>query len=62
MPGNRLVQAWRAGNWGPGIYSIVKFEFERIGDHTGFVQEHSEHLEQGWHNKYWQPLKKYLSA
>ncbi len=53
MPGNRLVQAWRVGNWGPGIYSIVKFEFEKISDekskiifdHTGYPQEHSEHLD-----------------
>jgi len=70
MPGNRLVQAWRVGNWGPGIYSIVKFEFEKISDekskiifdHTGYPQEHSEHLEQGWHNKYWQPLNNYFGG
>ena len=66
----RLVQAWRVGNWEPGIYSIVKFELEVIDeeetnlifDHTGFPAEHREHLETGWHEKYWQPLRTYLEA
>jgi len=70
VPGNRLVQAWRVGNWESGIYSIVKFEFEEISDtvtklifdHTGFPEENREHLEQGWHERYWEPLKKYLNA
>lgn len=70
IPGNRLVQAWRVGNWESGIYSIVKFEFEKINntetklifDHTGFPEEHQDHLDQGWHDRYWEPLKKYLNA
>ena len=70
IPGNRLVQAWRVSNWEPGIYSIVKFEFEKIidtetkliFDHTGFPEEHRDHLDQGWHDRYWEPLKKYLNA
>ena len=70
VPGRRLVQAWRVSNWEPGLYSIVKFELEEINetetklifDHTGFPDEHCDHLEQGWHKKYWSPLKKYLDA
>jgi activator of HSP90 ATPase len=70
IPGTRLVQAWRVGNWNPGIYSIVKFELEALGDsetnlifdHTGFPDEHRDHLDQGWHERYWQPLKNYLNA
>ena len=66
----RLVQAWRVGNWEPGVYSIVKFELEelsdtetkRLFDHTGYPDEHKRDLEQGWHNKYWEPMKKYLEA
>jgi len=69
-PDKRLVQAWRAGNWAPGVYSIVKFELEEISDtetklvfdHTGFPEEHKAHLEQGWHERYWEPMKKYLEA
>ncbi len=63
-----LVQAWRVGNWEPGIYSIVKFEFDEksdsetklVFDHTGFPEEHRTHLEQGWHDMYWEPMRKYL--
>jgi len=70
IPGIRLVQAWRVGNWESGIFSIVKFEFEALGDsetnlifdHTGFPDEHRDHLDQGWHERYWQPLKNYLNA
>ena len=70
LPGIRLVQAWRAGNWDPGVYSIVKFEFEKIDDlktklifdHAGFPEEHKTHLEQGWHARYWEPMKKYLES
>lgn len=70
IPGIRLVQAWRVGNWDEGIYSIVKFEFEAINnsetilffDHTGFPDEHRDHLDEGWHERYWQPIKNYLNA
>lgn len=70
LPISRLVQAWRVANWDPGVYSIVKFELEKlkeketklIFDHTGFPEEHREHLEQGWHERYWAPLKDYLNA
>jgi len=70
VPNNRLVQAWRVGNWEPGVYSIVKFEFKNINDietklifdHTGFPEEHQVHLAQGWHDRYWDPMKKYLEA
>ena len=69
-PSSRLVQAWRVGNWEPGIYSIVKFEIEKLNemetklifDHTGFPEEHRVHLDQGWHERYWTPLKDYLNA
>ncbi|MEE8059110.1 MAG: SRPBCC domain-containing protein [Pseudomonadales bacterium] len=66
----RLVQAWRVGNWEPGIYSIVKFELEEMSasetklvfDHKGFPETYKADLEQGWHNKYWEPMRKYLDA
>jgi activator of HSP90 ATPase len=69
-PNSRLVQAWRAGNWDTSIYSIVKFEFLQIDenetkiifDHTGFPKEHKKHLEKGWYENYWDPLKTYLEV
>jgi len=68
IPGQRIVQAWRAGSWNPGIYSIAKFELAEgssgtklIFDHTGFPAGEAAHLAEGWHGNYWQPLAKFLS-
>jgi activator of HSP90 ATPase len=67
LPNQRIVQAWRAKNWPPGVYSIVKFELVAQGagtrvvlDQTGFPEGDREHLDHGWHRMYWDPLKKYL--
>lgn len=64
----RIVQAWRPTNWGPGIYSIVKFELKPLGsettvvlDHTGFPEGEFDHLNPGWPLRYWEPLKKFLA-
>jgi activator of HSP90 ATPase len=72
VPDQRIVQAWRVGNWPEGVYSIVKFELQAQGsetrlvmDHAGFPAELRAHLageqpDGGWHRQYWEPLKKYL--
>lgn len=64
----RIVQAWRAGGWEPGQYSIAKFELSENGagtklvfDHTGFPQGQAEHLAEGWKANYWEPLEKYFA-
>ena len=66
-PYKRIVQAWRAGPWDEGVYSIVRFDISNSGtsstvemEHTGFPEEAAEHLEAGWHKMYWEPLKAYL--
>lgn len=63
----RIVQAWRVASWDPGIYSIVRFELSGQGsstkltlDHFGFPAGMAEHLAQGWHANYWEPLAKFL--
>jgi activator of HSP90 ATPase len=68
VPNQRIVQAWRAGNWPEGVYSIVRFELDAQGsetrltlDHSAFPEGNAEHLEGGWHRMYWEPLKKYLA-
>jgi len=68
VPGTRIVQAWRVGNWPEGVYSIVRIDIADEGDegrltltHTGFPAEHRAHLESGWHARYWEPLKAYLA-
>ena len=68
VPGQRIVQAWRAGSWDSGVYSIAKFELVEQGpatkivfDHTGFPKGAAEHLASGWKEHYWEPLAKLLA-
>jgi uncharacterized protein YndB with AHSA1/START domain len=68
LPNERIVQAWRAGSWNPGVYSIVKFELAEQGsgtklvlDHAGFPDGAGQHLADGWKANYWEPLEKYLA-
>lgn len=68
VPNERIVQAWRAGGWGPGQYSIAKFELVEQGsgtklvfDHAGFPQGQAQHLAEGWKSNYWEPLEKYFA-
>jgi uncharacterized protein YndB with AHSA1/START domain len=67
VPGQRLVQAWRAKSWEPGLYSVVRFELAKDGggtrltmDHSGFPEGEAEHLAGGWQANYWEPLRLYL--
>jgi activator of HSP90 ATPase len=69
VPNERIVQAWRAGSWGKGDYSIAKFELKEEGagtkilfDHGGFPTGQAEHLAEGWHINYWEPLQKFLAS
>jgi activator of HSP90 ATPase len=64
----RIIQAWRAGSWPSGIYSIARFDLAEQGsetklvfDHTGFPKGDAEHLVEGWKTNYWQPLAKFLA-
>lgn len=69
IPDQRIVQAWRAGNWEEGVYSIVKFELKEenssetrlIFDHTGIPEGQGPHLEAGWNENYWKLLKTYFT-
>jgi uncharacterized protein YndB with AHSA1/START domain len=69
VPDRRLVQAWRAGSWPDGVYSIVNFGLEDDGpgatkllfDHAGFPDEAHDELAAGWVKMYWEPLKRYLT-
>jgi len=69
VPNERIVQAWRAGSWKPGDYSIAKFEFAEQGsgtklifDHRGFPDGAAQHLAEGWNVNYWEPLEKFLAS
>jgi activator of HSP90 ATPase len=68
VPDERLVQAWRAGGWQAGDYSVVKFALAAQGagcklvlDHRGFPQGRGRSLADGWGVHYWEPLAKLLA-
>lgn len=67
-PYDRIVQAWRVVDWAPGVYSIAKFTLieqdsgtRLVFDHVGFPQGQAQHLADGWHANYWEPLAKLLA-
>lgn len=68
VPFQRIVQAWRPTHWSPGVYSIAKFSFTPkvssvtmvVLDHTGLPEGEFDSLDWGWHNHYWEPLKRFL--
>jgi activator of HSP90 ATPase len=67
LPAVRLVQAWRAGSWQAGEYSVVTFALAADGDgcrlsfdHRGFPEGQGESLAYGWRVHYWEPLAKLL--
>lgn len=67
VPGERIVQAWRAGAWPAGVYSICAFAMSAEGDGTkmvfdqaGYPDEAHDMLEGGWHQMYWGPLNQML--
>jgi activator of HSP90 ATPase len=69
VPNIRIVQAWRAGSWDPGDYSIARFVLSEQDsatklsfDHAGFPNEDADHLAKGWHGNYWDPLAKLLAG
>lgn len=61
-----IVQAWRVSAWPAGVYSIVRITLAQQGDDTeltldqsGYPEDAADHLDSGWHKKYWEPLKSY---
>ncbi|MCB9539283.1 MAG: SRPBCC domain-containing protein [Myxococcales bacterium] len=66
-PAARIVQAWRAGNWAPGYYSVVRFELAAADGgtrltlvHDALPADQAGHIDGGWHAMYWEKLKTYL--
>ena len=63
----RIVQAWRDSDWGPGVYSVARFELNAAGQGTHLVFDQGGYplsdyasLVSGWHSHYWEPMKKYF--
>jgi activator of HSP90 ATPase len=68
LPNERLIQAWRAGDWKAGEYSIAAFYLTAQGgktrldfEHRGFPAGSGASLARGWQSHYWEPLAKFLA-
>jgi uncharacterized protein YndB with AHSA1/START domain len=69
VPGERIVQAWRPANFPPGVFTIISYALapEGKGTKLTFTQssipdDAAPHLDKGWHERYWNPLRAYLEA
>jgi activator of HSP90 ATPase len=69
VPGQKIVQAWRATHWKKGESSVLILTFEKAPGgslvnlvHVGVPQHDQKGVRNGWPNYYWKPWKKYLAA
>jgi uncharacterized protein YndB with AHSA1/START domain len=69
VEGERIVQAWRPGNFPPGVFTIATFALapEGRGTKLTFTQQAVPddaypHLDKGWHERYWNPLRAYFET
>ena len=76
VPGQRIVQTWRGGDWVAGVHSLVRFTLVLEGKGTKLVVDHDaypagkspthpswhEHLSENWPVFYFEPFAKYLAA
>ena len=63
----RIVQAWRPGNFPEGVFTLVTYALAAEGSGTKltFTQQAVpetayEHLNKGWEERYWTPLRAFL--
>jgi len=63
----RIVQAWRPGNFPDGVFTLVTYALAAEGKGTKltFTQQAVpetayEHLTKGWEERYWKPLRAFL--
>ncbi len=63
----RIVQAWRPKNLPDGVFTIATYALAADGagtkvtfTQTSVPDEAYEHLNKGWEERYWTPLRAYL--
>ncbi|MFZ1023604.1 MAG: SRPBCC domain-containing protein [Thermoplasmata archaeon] len=69
IPARRIVQAWRASEWPPGAFSILRIDLQRRGkatrlvvDHVGIPDKFRDGVDKGWFEFYWEPMKRYFQS
>lgn len=68
VPGKRIVQLWRAGDWPEGHYSTATFELNGSGNstqldftQTGIPENKYDEIRKGWETQYWQKMNAQLN-
>lgn len=69
VPGKRIVQAWRRDDFPEGIYSMAAFVLtptasggtELVLTHRGVPKVLLDSAENDWRERYWGPMKAYLT-
>jgi activator of HSP90 ATPase len=69
VPNEMISQAWRFQDWGPGVYSMVRFQLKPEGkgtklilDQDGVPAEFHEHVKTNWEGFYFAPFKKHFGG
>ncbi len=69
LPGERIVQSWRASDWPEGIVSTITFAFrpvkggtEMVFTQTGVPEEQLAEIRKGWVDFYWEPMHKAIGS
>lgn len=65
-----IVQTWRTQGWDKGdTDSILTLSLEPKGEdvvlhvvHANLPNKHAGHIDKGWHNHYWKPMKQHLAG
>lgn len=69
IPAKRIIQKWRADDWPEGHFSDLKIDLFADGVGTrlkltqvGVPDDKFEDISSGWHEYYWEPMKKYFKG
>jgi activator of HSP90 ATPase len=69
IPGEKIVQAWRATGWPADYYSIALFEIQNVKEgarlkfnQIGIPADRYSGHQRGWIETYWTPMKEILAT
>jgi activator of HSP90 ATPase len=68
-PAERVVRAWREGDYPEGVFSMAAFTLRRVETgteltltHRGVPKELIPRTEERWRRDYWEPIRQKLTA
>jgi activator of HSP90 ATPase len=68
IPDEKIIETWRGKDWPQGHYSRIMIELAPQDrgtvltfTQTGVPGDAAEHIDKGWHEKYWNKMKKAIT-